>query len=183
MTLLLNQTWEVVARLPKGLAKYMQLVWIEGWGVLSLGGTIQGKPTDDVHLFDLRNNTWQKKASFVDRVKTASCVAVVFRGERSVFCARGGGAVKSTFIVAAYSLTNNSWTRLADKSDNFVANSGAFPWDGRVYFLGDVVEKGKTRSFVETVEYFDLAAERWVGNLSEPSLPDGNFFCADKKIL
>ena len=171
VALLLNRRWEIVAQQPRGRVMYMTLVWIDGWGVLCIGGQKpKSQPRDDVHLFDVRNRTWQKKANFVDRVNVVSCGDVLFRDERSVLCAHGEGVKYSTALVAVYNIGNDTWTRLKDKSGNKIRNSATFLLGSKLHFLGGMKGRNKSKQNVDTVEYFDLVKEQWVGNVTDPYL-------------
>ena len=76
--------------------------------------------------------------------------------------------IQTKLTVSSFTWPVNS--ERADKSDNYIRASATFIWDRKIYFLGGEDLKHKNNEAVSTVEYFDLATEQWVENLSKPEL-------------
>ena len=150
------------------------LVWVSGLGVFCIGGKGPfpegGRGIHSrVSLYSPSDKTWTQKASLPVPLQRPSCSEVTFRGNRSVFCAHGDDDSKTnaTFVVAVYTLANDSWTRLPDRIGNYLTHSLTHVYKEKIYFLGgrDVVENKEKNS----VEYFDLQTEEWTANPEEPA--------------
>ena len=117
-----------------------------------------------MYEFNVEEDTWTKRNPCPVALWQHGCVAILFHGRQSIFCAKGRRSDnEASLAVVVYDIVNDTWTWLPDRGENVIQRPAMHVRDGRVYFLAGMdAELGQqSMEVIRQVEYFDLEDEQW----------------------